>query len=57
MTYEYAVQMREALAAPPRNCERYRTLVAAFDAWRDVDPREAGTFDDWLFGEAEGGAE
>lgn len=50
-------QARQALSAPARNCDRYRTLAAALDAWRDVDPREAGMFDDWLFAEAKGGAE
>lgn len=49
--------LKAALSTPPRICDRYRTLAAALDAWRDVDPREAGTFDDWLFAEAEGSVE
>lgn len=43
-----------ALSTPPRNCDRYPTLAIALEAWRDIDPREAGTFDDWLFAEAKG---
>lgn len=43
-----------ALAEPPRNCDRNPTLAAALDAWRDIDPREAGMFDAWLFDEAKG---
>lgn len=35
-----------ALSEPPRNCDRYRTLADALDAWRDIDPREAVMFDD-----------
>lgn len=52
-------KMSAALAVPMRNCDRYATLPDALAAWRDVDPREAGTFDEWLFApatEKEGGA-
>jgi len=52
-------KVRAALAAPPRNCDRFATLPDALAAWRDVDPREAGPFDLWLFApatEQEGGA-
>ena len=40
---------KSALAVPPRNCDRFATLPDALAAWRDVDPREAGPFDLWLF--------
>lgn len=43
-----------ALSVPPRNCDRYPTLAVALEAWRDIDPLEAGPFDDWLFAEAKG---
>jgi hypothetical protein len=43
---------RTALAAPPRNCDRFATLPDALAAWRDIDPREAGPFDLWLFASA-----
>ena len=51
---------KSALAAPARNCDRFATLPDALAAWRDIDPREAGPFDLWLFApatEQEGGAE
>ena len=48
---------KAALSAPPRNCDRFATLPDALAAWRDIDPREAGPFDLWLFDTAkEGGA-
>ena len=40
---------RAALVAPPRNCDRYKTHAEALAAWRDIDPRVAGPFDEWLF--------
>lgn len=49
---EFADKVQSALSAPPRNCDRYPTLAAALEAWRDIDPREAGAFDMWLFAEA-----
>lgn len=52
-----ASKAKHALKQPPRNCDRYATLPDALAAWRDVDPREAGPFDLWLFAPAtEGGA-
>ena len=51
-------QLTAALSAPPRNCDRFATLPDALAAWRDIDPREAGPFDTWLFAlatEQEGG--
>lgn len=40
-----------------RNCDRFATLPDALAAWRDVNPREAGPFDLWLFDTAkEGGS-
>ena len=48
---------RAALATPTRNCDRFATLPDALAAWRDIDPREAGPFDLWLFDTAkEGGS-
>lgn len=47
-------EINTALSTPPRNCDCYPTLAVALEAWRDIDPREAGPFDDWLFAEAKG---
>lgn len=52
-----AEEIRQAFAVPPRNCDRFATHLDALAAWRDIDPREAGPFDLWLFDTAkEGGA-
>lgn len=47
--------MQEALSAPARNCDKFTTFADALEAWRELDPREAGVFDEWLFAEAKGG--
>ena len=53
-----------ALAAPPRNCDRYADSDAARDAVKDefantmaLDDRQLRAVCDWLFASAEGGAE
>lgn len=43
---------KSALAAPPRNCDRFNTLEDALAGWREVSPDESGPFDNWLFAEA-----
>lgn len=45
---------KAALAAPPRNCDRFNTLEDALAGWREVSPAESGPFDNWLFAEAKG---
>lgn len=50
-----ASKAKHALKQPPRNCDRFATLPDALAAWRDVDPREAGPFDLWLFDTAKEG--
>ena len=40
-----------ALAAPPRNCDRFATVGAAHKAWRATDQER--DFVDWLFDPAE----
>ena len=47
----------EALAAPPRNCDRFNTLEDALAGWREVGPDESGPFDSWLFTKAKGEVE
>lgn len=51
-----------ALAAPPRNCDRFQTADAAWDAWMHGPGcrREGEGFVgllDWLYAKAKGGAE
>ncbi len=48
-----------ALAAPARNCDRYATLGDALRTWSEARARfgNGQSFDEWLFAEAEGGAE
>ena len=41
-----------ALAAPPRNCDRFATVGAAHKAWRATDQER--DFADWLFDPEEG---
>ncbi len=61
---------RAALAAPPRNCDRFKTLDEAREAFQDLRGHkiladvelwdsmdEAGALVRWLFAPAEGGAE
>ena len=47
---------KNALSAPPRNCDRFNTLEDALAGWREVSPDESGPFDNWLFAEAKGDA-
>lgn len=49
--------IKQVLAAPPRNCDRFNTLEDALAGWREVSPDESGPFDNWLFAEAKGDAE
>lgn len=49
------VRALAALAAPARNCDRFKTLEDALAAWREVSPAESGPFDKWLFAEVKGG--
>lgn len=48
-----------ALAASPRNCDRFGSYEDALDYWREhVECAEDnGSFDVWLMARAEGGAE
>lgn len=50
---------RAALAASPRNCDRFGSYEDALDYWREhVECAEDnGSFDVWLMARAEGGAE
>lgn len=60
-----AERARAALSAPARNCDRFATAKDALDAFirekeiksADVDNMNLRDFFDWLFAEAEGGAE
>lgn len=48
--------IKQALAEPPRNCDRFNALEDALAGWREVSPAESGPFDNWLFAEAKGDA-
>jgi len=56
-----AEKARAALAAPPRNCDRFASFKEAFDTWCvEVNPKPntpIAIFAIWLFTPAEGGAE
>lgn len=56
MLDRFRLLAESALAAPPRNCDRFNTLEDALAGWREVSPDESGPFDDWLFAEAKGDA-
>lgn len=46
-------QIDAALAAPPRNCDRFATAEEAYSAWMQAVEMDA--ICDWLFAPAEGG--
>ena len=46
---------RAALSAPARNCDRFATREAAFEAW--LETSQSLRFTVWLFAPAEGGKE
>ena len=41
-----------ALAAPPRNCDKFLSFEEALAAWRETSPYVSGCFDEWLFAPA-----
>lgn len=60
--YQVIKQMREALSAPPRNCDLYNNVAEAWRAYVRIHPDDTAMnplwhFSKWLFAEAKGGAE